>query len=283
MSPKPKVYVSVSAEGLKPRQESVKYAILELLRKKKFEPLAYGEGAPHDDWSFDRARDAMSRCQGAVVLAFARRDLNPGRKKRELVASEGNHFEGGLAIAHHLPLLVLAEKGLRKRGIVSEGKWVTTMPARLDPTWLVSDQKFDEIFQRWCRQVRQRAEKVFVIASFRDTMEPVFAAIESAARKVGLLAERTKDIPGDYKITDKIVEKIKSARFLVADLTLERPNVYFELGYARGLRKTVVTIAKKGAAVHFDVRDWNIIEYTDPRQLEEQLLRSFQSELATSV
>ena len=76
---------------------------------------------------------------------------------------------------------------------------------------------------------------------------------------------------------------IKSARLVVADLTLERPNVYFELGYARGLGKPVVTIAKQGTNVHFDVKGWIYIEYSDSRVLEKKLKTRFEHELSSDM
>ncbi|WP_306332649.1 toll/interleukin-1 receptor domain-containing protein [Streptomyces sp. KL118A] len=120
---------------------------------------------------------------------------------------------------------------------------------------------------------------VFVVISFDPTMDPTFAAIESAARRAGLRAERIKDVKRDFRVTETILQKITSARIVVADLTLERPNVYFELGYARGKGKTVVTLLKKEAPVHVDVRGWNYLEYIDSRPLEEDLVERFKMEL----
>jgi hypothetical protein len=111
----------------------------------------------------------------------------------------------------------------------------------------------------------QDPKSVFVIASFAPDMEPAFEAVEAAAKTVGLRAYRVKDVHGDYRITDQIIRGIQRARFVVVDLTHERPNVYFELGYARGLGKTVVTIMRAGTPVHFDVRDWTYLEYVDSR------------------
>ena len=85
---------------------------------------------------------------------------------------------------------------------------------------------------------------------------------------------------GDYRITDQIVQMITSARFVVADLTHERPNVYFELGFARGLGKTVITIARQGTRVHFDVKDWTYIPYIDSRLLERDMRKRFEFELS---
>jgi TIR domain len=119
---------------------------------------------------------------------------------------------------------------------------------------------------------------VFVISAFRNDMEPIYEAIEAAATNYSLSAKRVKDIVGDYRITDKILHLISQAKYVVADLTHERPNVYFELGYARGLGKTVITTVRKGTTVHFDVKDWTYIEYDDSRNLERQLVERLKAE-----
>ena len=110
-------------------------------------------------------------------------------------------------------------------------------------------------------------------------MEPVFEGIQAAAKEVGLTAKRVKDVIGDFQITAQIMSMIATARFVVADLTHERPNVYFELGYARGVGKTVVTCARENTAIHFDVKDWTYIPYNDSRSLEKKLIDRFKFEL----
>lgn len=140
-------------------------------------------------------------------------------------------------------------------------------------------EKHDEL----SKSVIQDSTLVFVITAFHPDLEPIFEGIAAAAESTGLVAKRVKDVQGDYRITDKIISMIKSARLVVADLTLERPNVYFELGYARGLGKPVVTIAKQGTNVHFDVKGWIYIEYSDSRVLEKKLKTRFEHELSSDM
>jgi len=120
---------------------------------------------------------------------------------------------------------------------------------------------------------------VFVVMSFSDDMEPIFEGIAAAAAAVGLEAKRVKDVSGDYRITDKIMEMILSSRLVVVDLSYERPNVYFELGYARASGKTVITIARRNTQIHFDVKDWTYIPYIDSRTLERDLRERLTNEL----
>ena len=121
---------------------------------------------------------------------------------------------------------------------------------------------------------------VFVIIAFRDEMTPIFEGIQAAGEALGLDVKRVKDIVGDYRITDQVVRMINESRLIVADLSYERPNVYFELGYARGLGKRVITIARDGTPIHFDVKDWTYIRYFDSRILERDIRKRFEFELA---
>jgi hypothetical protein len=122
---------------------------------------------------------------------------------------------------------------------------------------------------------------VFVIMPFTDDMDPIFEGVRDAGEAVGLAVKRVKDVQGDYRITDQIIQMITDARLVVADLTHERPNVYFELGFARGLEKTVITIARHGTTVHFDVKDWTYISYVDSRLLERDIKKRFEFEISS--
>ena len=46
------------------------------------------------------------------------------------------------------------------------------------------------------------------------------------------------------------------AEFLVFDLSYEKPNVYYELGYAHGIGNhagNTLLIAREGTRIHFDI------------------------------
>jgi hypothetical protein len=124
-----------------------------------------------------------------------------------------------------------------------------------------------------------QSDLVFMLSAFTPDMDPAYHAVAAAATEVGLRAERVKDVKGDFRITEQILDMIKRARLIVADLTNDRPNVYFELGYARGIGKKVITILRSGSQPHFDVYDWAYLEYIDSRPLEKDLLELFRLEL----
>lgn len=83
----------------------------------------------------------------------------------------------------------------------------------------------------------------------------------AAALPSPLSAYRVENDHSAVDITDEIVANIRRARFVVADLTGARPNVYFEAGLAMGLGKPVVFTRRTGEAAHFDVAAYKIIEW----------------------
>src|SRR5262249_28019363 len=73
---------------------------------------------------------------------------------------------------------------------------------------------------------------LFVLMASSEDMNPIFQGIQAAATAFGFEATRVEDTRGDFRISEKIIQGIEEAGLVLADLTHERPNVYFELGYA---------------------------------------------------
>src|SRR5262249_3741223 len=93
-------------------------------------------------------------------------------------------------------------------------------------------------------------------------------AIENAGYDA-VVVDRVEHI---NKIDDEIVAQIRKARFLVADLTGHRGGVYFEAGFALGLGLPVFwTCRKDDFTLHFDVRQYNTIDWSTPDELASRL------------
>lgn len=139
----------------------------------------------------------------------------------------------------------------------------------------------DAAIQQYAELVVSLAEKaalsrdVFVIMSFEksDDLKDYLAAVKQVCKNVGFQAVRTDSRPAAnaHQIVDAIHNQIQSCGFVIADLTNERPNVYYEIGYARGLDKKLILTSKHGAPVHFDLYGYNRIEWTGSENLKEQL------------
>jgi len=55
------------------------------------------------------------------------------------------------------------------------------------------------------------------------------------------------------------------------DLTDSRPNVFYEAGYAQGLNKTPIYVARQGTKLEFDLKDYPIIFFQSFKHLKDSL------------
>ena len=125
----------------------------------------------------------------------------------------------------------------------------------------------------------------FVLMAMSDAdpaLEDTYETIKRACRNVGVRAERVDEIQFAGQITEKILGSIEVAGIIIADLTHERPNVHYEIGYAHGHRKKVILIAKSGTPLHFDLQGMRVLFFKNMVQLQQQLekiVAAFREEL----
>jgi hypothetical protein len=118
-----------------------------------------------------------------------------------------------------------------------------------------------------------RAQYLFVMMPFGAQHVDTYDTIRRSILKVSaeLVVERVDERPGGFPILQEIWECIRSARALICDLSDERPNVYYELGYAHALKKPVICVARTGTNIHFDVSGYRVLFFGTYRELEAGL------------
>ena len=106
-----------------------------------------------------------------------------------------------------------------------------------------------------------RSNIVFCIMSFKSEYDDVFGIYDKICVRNGLKAKRTDHDPNLSPITNRILEGIKQSDFVIADVSEMSPNVFYEIGYAKGLNRQVIISAKKGSDLPFDIKDLPVIFY----------------------
>jgi hypothetical protein len=109
------------------------------------------------------------------------------------------------------------------------------------------------------------------------SLEDILDTIKAACKENGIHAMRIDEDQSNDRITDRVVGSIRTAEFVIVDLTLARPNVFFEAGFAHGLGKTPIYIAKHGTKLEFDIKDYPIIFFRNMRELKVGLIERLQA------
>jgi hypothetical protein len=147
----------------------------------------------------------------------------------------------------------------------------------------ITDGSYQEIRKTYLNDLM--GKNVFFICPFGDkTIDHNFSyAIKPTVLEFGYVINRVDEIPHTNQVTDKIIEGIKKARFIIADLSNERPNCYYEIGYAHALQKPVIIIAREGTPRHFDISTYKWIYWKSYKDLKtklrpevETIIKSFQ-------
>ena len=119
-----------------------------------------------------------------------------------------------------------------------------------------------------------RPNTAFIMMAIDDRkpeLEDVKNAIKDVFKEFGVNAITADEIEHDGAITNRILSEIEASEFLLADLTHERPNVYYEIGHAHARDKRVILFRKKGSRLHFDVAHRNCPEYENTSDLKRRL------------
>jgi hypothetical protein len=129
------------------------------------------------------------------------------------------------------------------------------------------------------------SERAFILMGMNPddpTLTEVCNAIKAACAAFSVTGFRIDDVEHQDRITDKILASIQETDLIVADLTGERPNVYYEVGYAHAIGKRPILFRKKGTKLHFDLSVHNVPEYANVAELFGKLHKRLQAVLGRS-
>ena len=129
-------------------------------------------------------------------------------------------------------------------------------------------------------ELNKDSKKIFVAFNFDDDLKPIFnnqvkEAIEETGFTYKIVNQETT--PPNQKITDEIVAQIKSSRMIIADFTNSSTNVYFEAGFAMGMKIPVIWTCKKGHKFSFDTGQFPHITWKDADDLKQQLINRIEA------
>lgn len=99
----------------------------------------------------------------------------------------------------------------------------------------------------------------FLIGPDGDAGQALNAVIAKAVKGLGLDVRPWYDEPGPGTVTVTLVERLRDAAVVMADLRGANPNVYYEVGLAHGYRRPVVVFVSQGEDARFDLREFRAL------------------------
>lgn len=107
---------------------------------------------------------------------------------------------------------------------------------------------------------------VFVLMPFSKKFDSVYDyGILRACKDSGMYCERVDKQLYDERILDRIYNQIIKADYIIADLSGENANVFYETGYAHALNKKVILVNSSSKKIPFDLKPHPQIIYNNDK------------------
>lgn len=128
--------------------------------------------------------------------------------------------------------------------------------------------------------VDQFKPKAFVIMQFSEDFNELYEeVIKPVTEEFNLICERADEYHTTNPIIQDIVNSIKDASIVIADITPDNPNVFYEVGYSHAIGKPTILLSnKKREKLPFDVSSFRTLFYDNTiagKTVVEKRLRKF--------
>ncbi len=111
-------------------------------------------------------------------------------------------------------------------------------------------------------EVAPQARTAFVVMQFTSPFDELFEdVIRPVCAESGIQAYRASDIYRPGIVLQSIIQGLAESSIIIAEITPVNPNVFYELGYAHGLRKPVILLAERDTSLPFDISGYRVIFY----------------------
>jgi hypothetical protein len=107
--------------------------------------------------------------------------------------------------------------------------------------------------------------------SSQPELEDVYSTVKDACSCYRKKAFRADDVQHNGQIYKVVFECIATSELLIADLTGEKQNVYYEVGIAHALGKQPILFCKSDTKIHYNLVGNNVIEYRNFADLRKLL------------
>lgn len=123
------------------------------------------------------------------------------------------------------------------------------------------------------------SREVFVVMSFETSPQftDLLESIQQTCQEFGYTARRVDETNDGERILPEIIRGIRQSAFVIADVSENKPNVYWELGLAGGMNKDIILTARKGTDLPFDINDVPVLYWDSFSEFKKALAKRVES------
>jgi DNA-binding response OmpR family regulator len=137
---------------------------------------------------------------------------------------------------------------------------------------------YEESWKR--KRLAAGRHRALALMPFKTEFNEVYrVGIEEPLTELGYRCERLDKLTFVGDVVQKLYDELEHVGLIIADMTGLNPNVFYELGYADALKKTVILLMQTAENIPFDVHTRRVITYAadDVLQLKQKLLGTVKS------
>jgi len=193
--------------------------------------------------------------------------LYVGRKSRYFGEPLHVHGENDYPITYSVSIVEF--ENIRNQAYAAKYFLLPVSGGNVTLTW-EGWKKFEEM-----KEAGTISRKCFVAMSCSSELANIYEnGIKIAVEEAGYMPIFIEREEHNEKICDLIIAEIRSSKFLIADITGQRQNVYYEAGFAHGLNKDIIWTCRQDEInnAHFDTRQYNHIVWQSASDLKIKLV-----------
>ena len=117
------------------------------------------------------------------------------------------------------------------------------------------------------RDITQEENLCFVLMPFKSPFDRIYRKqIKPTVEALGFKCIRADDIFSPTPILEDVWMHILKSKVIIADVTGRNPNVFYEIGIAHTVGRSVIIITQDKSDVPFDIAQYRYFVYSDDEQ-----------------
>lgn len=102
----------------------------------------------------------------------------------------------------------------------------------------------------------------FVLMPFAQEFKDIYKfGIKETADQLGVVAERVDEQHFSETMLERIYRQIEQCDFIIAEMSGQNPNVFYEVGYAHAKGKLCILVTKSASDIPFDLKHHSHVVY----------------------